>query len=121
MAFGEAMPEPEPVPMSLPTPELEPEQITEPAATTVSLEPAPIPSNPISSPQPVAPNPAPPASQVVPLLSDAPKELILYQWGFPERIGENTIKIPLFFRDQETKEEYWSYITISLDNIFKRL
>lgn len=49
-----------------------------------------------------------------------PKELNLYQWGFPERINQNTIRIPLFFRDEETKEEFYSYITISLENIFKR-
>lgn len=62
--------------------------------------------------------PVPASSQSVQYRS--PKELNLYQWGFPERINQNTIRIPLFFRDEETREEFYSYITISLENIFKR-
>ncbi len=48
-------------------------------------------------------------------------EIKLYQWGFPERIDVNTIRIPLFFRDEHSKEEYWSYLTLSLEHIYKRL
>jgi|GEM_PF-323181 len=96
------------------------EAMPEPAevAQKISMEPpqpAPEPLTPMQ--QPVAPSPVPEAMAKAPGAS----ELELYQWGFPERVGPSSIKIPIYFRDTQTHEEYWSYITISLDNIYKRL
>jgi hypothetical protein len=50
----------------------------------------------------------------------AGKEIELYQWGFPERLNVNTIRIPIFFRDRDSGHEFWSYLTISLDHIYRR-
>jgi len=68
------------------------------------------------APPPPSPNPVPQP----PAQSAGAKEIKLYQWGFPERIDVNTIRIPIFFRDDETGEEFWSYITIGLEHIYKR-
>jgi len=48
------------------------------------------------------------------------KEIDLYQWGFPEKLNVNTIRVPVFFRDRDTGQEFWSYLTITLDHIYKR-
>lgn len=60
----------------------------------------------------ISPPPAP--------TSQSAKEIQLYQWGFPEKIDANTMRFPIFFRDDETGEEFWSYITIGLENIYRR-
>jgi len=75
----------------------------------------------VETPSPPAPPPQVPPQAPNPSGVDTPpKEIKLYQWGFPERIDVNTIRIPIFFRDEENSDEYWSYITIGLEHIYKR-
>ena len=113
-----AAPEPEPIPMAEPEPEPIPMAEPEPAPTPLSVAPSPPPP---PSPMQVQLPPAGPTMTVDMTKPTGVKELVLYQWGFPERVGPSAIKIPIYFRDPQTQEEYWSYITLSLDNIFKRL
>jgi len=68
-----------------------------------------------------SPTPHPPEPPLQAHPAAEAHQLNLYQWGFPERIDVNTIRIPLFFRDEQSKEEYWSYLTLSLEHIYKRM
>jgi len=70
--------------------------------------------------QPAANPVAIPAANPQPVQDGGGKEIDLYQWGFPERLNVNTIRVPVFFRDRDTGQEFWSYLTITLDHIYKR-
>jgi len=107
---------------------LEPETVEMPADEAVNEAPpeeeVATPSDlEVKDPAPSQPPPPTPPPNPAPRQSGQPvsgNELKLYQWGFPERIDENTMKIPIFFKDEETGEEYWSYITLGLEHIYKR-
>jgi signal recognition particle receptor subunit beta len=65
-------------------------------------------SQPKAAPSPPSPKPSPPAP---------PGQLTLVQWGNPQLVAKNTLRLPVTFRDSQTGRNYSSTLTISLESL----
>lgn len=85
--------------------------------------PAPVPPQAAPMPQaqppaPAVPTQAPPAAPAPrPTQAQAAGQLTLVQWGNPQLVAKNTLRLPVTFRDSATGREYSSTITVSLEGL----
>ncbi len=88
--------------------------------------PAAPPAPPPPPPQPQQPAPQPQAPAASPVIiqspqSLAPGQLTVVQWGNPQLIAKNTLRLPVVFRDSVTGRDYSSTITIALEGLIPKL
>ncbi len=87
----------------------QPQKPVEPAAAPAQVpQTAPGPqSQPKAAPSTILLKPAP----------APPSQLTLVQWGNPQLVAKNTLRLPVTFRDSQTGRNYSSTLTISLESL----
>jgi signal recognition particle receptor subunit beta len=92
----------------------------QPQSPSPVVPPAPAQKQPRPVPQAQASQPQQSQPQQASGVSGAPGQLTVIQWGNPQLIAKNTLRLPVTFRDSATGRDYNSTITISLEGLIPK-